>query len=831
MRKNLKRVLAAGMAAALAFSVVGCGKEKGKETNKTADSETENSPYAWVVEVKELGEDNNNGSGALFVQDGKMYYASYEYGETSVSTGIVCVPVDNPQELKKLVSYAGTDHSSVNISAIFAGQDGAISFLKEEYTFDPDAVSDMDIDTGDVPKDAEITEEYIAALNIDLAAAGLSFSEVKGMKVGDVVKLYLSLTSDGEIKTEDTSNSRTVSLVTLDADGNEVSSRNITDKLNNFYAQSSFVAKDGLLYMYSEIWKENSDEPERTLMTLDMDSLDTKQYTLSSQMAYVTSTGDGTVVGVIADEEGYSVKLWDTEKGEFSKAVGTISSWIENNIEPAGENAFCYVCDGSLYKFDISDEKQEKIFKFMDLDISSDYVTGLWWKDDEHVVAVTNDYSGKDSRTEINYLTRKNAEDVKQRTEITLGCFGTDQTAEAAVIRFNKSQTDYRITLKDYSSMNGDMDYDEALDKFAEDILAGNGPDIIDMSSLDINRYKDTGLFEDLTSYIKNDSEFSARSFNEKIMNLFKDGDSQIALPMIYSINGVASQKNLLGDGKLTIDKFAQIMEQNPDKEIFSTTSQNEMLNLLFMYNENYFIDYKNKSCNFTDGTFAKVLECAKKFLTEDELMDSYNGDDTTSDETKVSRGDLIFYKTYISDPQQYQVVDLLFNHEFNITGYPSVEGTDLSASVRSVFSISASSKYKEQSWEFIKYMFDYVNENAGDYMNGFPVDNDKMDEYLKKACEPVIDKDENGNGEEVPSTYGFGDGLELKLYALTQEQADAIKKLADSITILAPDQQNGEVYNILQEEAAAFFTGKKSASDVCEVIQSRINIMINEKN
>ena len=271
----------------------------------------------------------------------------------------------------------------------------------------------MDIDTGDVPKDAEITEEYIAALNIDLAAAGLTFSDVKGMKVGDVVKLYLSLTSDGEIKTEDTSNSRTVSLVTLDADGNEVSSRDITDKLNDFYAQSSFVAKDGLLYMYSEIWKENSDEPEMTLMTLDMDSLDTKQYTLGSQMSYVTSTGDGTVVGVIADEEGYSVKLWDTEKGEFSKTVGTISSWIENNIEPAGENAFCYVCDGSLYKFDISDEKQEKIFKFMDLDISSDYVTGLWWKDDENVVAVTNDYSGKDSRTEINYLTRKNAEDVK----------------------------------------------------------------------------------------------------------------------------------------------------------------------------------------------------------------------------------------------------------------------------------------------------------------------------------------------------------------------------------------------------------------------------------
>ena len=34
MRKNLKRVLAAGMAAVLASSVVGCGKEKGKETRR-----------------------------------------------------------------------------------------------------------------------------------------------------------------------------------------------------------------------------------------------------------------------------------------------------------------------------------------------------------------------------------------------------------------------------------------------------------------------------------------------------------------------------------------------------------------------------------------------------------------------------------------------------------------------------------------------------------------------------------------------------------------------------------------------------------------------------
>jgi hypothetical protein len=36
-------------------------------------------------------------------------------------------------------------------------------------------------------------------------------------------------------------------------------------------------------------------------------------------------------------------------------------------------------------------------------------------------------------------------------------------------------------------------------------------------------------------------------------------------------------------------------------------------------------------------------------------------------------------------------------------------------------------------------------------------------------------------------------------------------------------------VYEIISEEAEAYFSGNKSAKDVCSVIQSRVNIYINE--
>ncbi len=57
------------------------------------------------------------------------------------------------------------------------------------------------------------------------------------------------------------------------------------------------------------------------------------------------------------------------------------------------------------------------------------------------------------------------------------------------------------------------------------------------------------------------------------------------------------------------------------------------------------------------------------------------------------------------------------------------------------------------------------------------------------------------------------------------------MRALIDSVNTLLPVYKAGDIYQILLEEAAPFYAGDKTAEEVCKVIQSRINILINEGN
>ncbi len=183
----------------------------------------------------------------------------------------------------------------------------------------------------------------------------------------------------------------------------------------------------------------------------------------------------------------------------------------------------------------------------------------------------------------------------------------------------------------------------------------------------------------------------------------------------------------------------------------------------------------------------------------------------------------------HLNDPNEYQIANYILKNDIQISGYPSVEGNKLAAYVPScLFAIHAKSDYKDDCWNFIKILYDKISSQG--YYNGFPVDNDKLDEMLKEYATPNMVEDENGNQVEQPSIYGFND-MEIKIYALTEEQVNTIKELTKSVSVLAPQDYSGDLFEIVDEESASFFHGEKSATDVCNVIQSRINIKINEKN
>ena len=109
--------------------------------------------------------------------------------------------------------------------------------------------------------------------------------------------------------------------------------------------------------------------------------------------------------------------------------------------------------------------------------------------------------------------------------------------------------------------------------------------------------------------------------------------------------------------------------------------------------------------------------------------------------------------------------------------------------------------------------------------------------EKLEKAMTPEDEKDENGNirldeeGNKIEISRGgwsTEDGEVHEIYAMTQEQADQLRTVIDSVDSVM--EQNSAIFDIVNEQAAAFFAGQKSAEEVARLIQSRASIYVNEQ-
>ena len=86
---------------------------------------------------------------------------------------------------------------------------------------------------------------------------------------------------------------------------------------------------------------------------------------------------------------------------------------------------------------------------------------------------------------------------------------------------------------------------------------------------------------------------------------------------------------------------------------------------------------------------------------------------------------------------------------------------------------------------------------------------------------------DENGNQVEQQKTSWTYDDFSMDIYAATQEDVDAIKELITATDNALQLDQN--IQNIITEEAGGYFQGQKTAQEVADIIQSRIQIYVNE--
>jgi ABC-type glycerol-3-phosphate transport system substrate-binding protein len=225
------------------------------------------------------------------------------------------------------------------------------------------------------------------------------------------------------------------------------------------------------------------------------------------------------------------------------------------------------------------------------------------------------------------------------------------------------------------------------------------------------------------------------------------------------------------------------------------------------------FIDWSEGSCNFTGKGFQQILDFAKE----------YKGKPYESFYEAIQSGTIRLRMEIINSVEDYRLASEMFGEKAQMIGYPTERGNGSAAILGGGnIAINAKSAHQKEAWEFIKYFI----QNGADGTS-FPIMREQFDAYLNESMieEEVI---ENGVSSKVLKiSYREPNIADIQVSKCDPEDVEAIREVVNNIS--EKFQYHTEIQNIIEEEAAAYFSNQKEIEEVCEIIQNRVQLYLSE--
>ena len=853
MNKYLKRGAAIFLAGAMCLSMAACG-DKGGSNGKDSKSETKTLAqelgYGYLSDYHDLDVELDwINSGNVSTAQGKLYFAGQYYDEKSGQSGAKLYAADPTTgqvteiPMKELES---TDTSSENLQAVTVSPDGNSYWtIIDRYVFasyeddtavafnadgEEAATEEAAGDEAPVEEAAGEAEEAPVDENADEAAEAPideTAGEAETTEAGSTEEPVEEPAIDEGYTEVD--NQETFTAYQYDMSGNLLQEIDLTEVVSGeewFYPQYTAQDGDGNLYIAgdSKIYCFGADGSEKE--HIDMDD---------QWIVNMVSAGDGTVaVEYFKSGEGGTV-LCKIENGKLGDPITLDGDGNSTSMNfYSGSGSTLMASDGNyLYSVDLSTGKSTKLLSWLDSDINATNLSGVAAAGDDQILVLCNRFSMKgDNSFEMGILTKTPASEIPERTILTLGAEYLDSNIKDAVVAYNRKSNDYRITLVDYSQYNTEDDYTLSTQQLDRDVISGNCPDIISLSSGHQDKYIAKGALADLSALLEKDDSISQDDLVAGALKAYTSDGKLYGLPYCFSVQSMIASVKLVGDRtSWTMADMAQVVDGLDDSvSVMQYTSQTEFLQQMVYQNMNQFVDYGKATCAFDSDDFKQLLAASTKLPTNDELY----GDDSDavgmSDQDTyqmLQSGDVLMNTAYISGDSysMKEFYNIYNNKDFGLLniGYPTDEGSGVQVSVSGGLAISAKSKYTDAAWDFMKTLL--TDDFQADQWN-FPVTKSALDKALAESMEKDFYTDENGEKVYYDQSTYIGD-TEYTLEPLTQEQVDDFKAMIDGASVAG--NYDSDIMDIINEEAEAYFSGDKTADDVAALIQNRVSIYLGE--
>lgn len=363
------------------------------------------------------------------------------------------------------------------------------------------------------------------------------------------------------------------------------------------------------------------------------------------------------------------------------------------------------------------------------------------------------------------------------------------------------------VTARDYSE-----DMDMALNRLMADLAEGKGPDILVLSREQMKALQGAGALAEISDVLGEDV---LEQIFPAVRQYGTISDGLYGISYAVQTGTVMVSKELWQKETWTFRDMMKLMESSEKLENVAENHTAEALLTAFCLKDiqtgnSSLVDIKGKECRLDTEEFVQLLEFCMKYGAK---FGSPFVHPEQERENVLNKKTLTY--SSMGDLMQFSADMAFLKDQFYAVGFPTESNYGGFVLCSDAICLNVKGENKEEAADFLQYMLSYGTQKK---TGPGTVRRDVLTQNVRE-----------GTGPEDPPAFMIGPKAIIPLTG----KPDGSSFLPEYLEIMEkgwPDFGESEIEKIIMEEAGAYFNGDKTAEETAKVIQSRVNLYLNEK-
>lgn len=529
---------------------------------------------------------------------------------------------------------------------------------------------------------------------------------------------------------------------------------------------------------------------------------------------------------------GYSAEgasgIWPVEEKNPLVTGGWMSADGTGRIVFSGETEGYLCTTEGIWQFHTKEKETENLVDFREQGYTVDRILGAHVREDGSLLVLLADdeeyimlETRGDGQAEVQYpqaleqqnpIQQENQEpaDFKAEDKVELELAVTFPSAflKETVVDFNRHNEEYYIVLR--SPENGES-YTDFQARIQAELSSGGGPALLSGDVIELQNAAGQGLLRNLTADFAEQKAAVAE-------NVWASGEVDgvsYGIPYSFSVLTFVTTMDVAGDKESwTSEEMMQCVRESGAKTAVSNV--NSALLFSILVSRGNLIDWESGKSYLNSEEAVALLAFAAEY--GDKEPDVNVG-------ARIEEGEMLVLYENISGLFWAKGYVALFHGKEAYIGLPTEEEGRGSILEGDTISINQACVHPEGAIAFIKYLLSeesqerFAKETSGFGVDGFPATSQALESMFRYVREEEHE-------EASKATFR---GYECILEPLDEESLEKIRKLLEHAE---PEKmQTDAISAILLEETPAYFSGNKSAQEVCDIIQNRVQLYLDERH